>query len=337
MREPARRRQEVVWPQLSVIHLIIVLNLLCFFFGGSLIEAIAGGSLAPHSGHGGMVSPLEDYAGFSLSALSAGRFWVLISHMFVHVGPLHLLGNLMIIYLAGTRLTQLLGSKPFLVIYFVGGLVGAIVQIMIERWVGAPAGVPVVGASACACAVGFALAAVLPRENATSMIYFILPVNLQLWTLALAALAVEALLGLCAIAVPSVWWGGQAYFAHIGGALFGWYVIRLMGYGGQPMTYANLWHSQPGQNRPAVRRRQQRSVARMRRLRDLTPEMDHEAIERDLRSKSKSRSLISAVDEVDSVLDKINREGMKSLTEAERRILETASRDLSRKSSGARK
>ena len=112
---------------------------------------------------------------------------------------------------------------------------------------------------------------------------------------------------------------------NIGGALFGWYVVRMMGYGGQPMTYSRLWHQQQ-KGRAGLPRAPRPAVARMRRLREVAPEMDHEAIRSKVRGPKKTD--LPLVDEVDAVLEKIHRQGMDSITESERRLLEAASRDL---------
>jgi len=318
MRAPGNQKVSF-WEQVNVLHVIVALNVLLFFFGESLVD-LFGEPAVSASGHERIIQ----WGGVSLAALTEGRFWTSVSHMFLHASPLHLIGNLLLIWFAGTRVMMLLGAKALVQVYFLGGLVGVALQMAIDAGVTGNTTTPIIGASACACATGFALAAMLPQERATLMLYFIIPVNLRLWTLAVGILLLEFVLGVSALLFD--WaqgmWGGNAYFAHIGGALFGWYFVRLLGYGGQPMTYAQLWHQQTPQRRPAAH-----PVARMRRLRNATPEMDHEAIRR--KRQAPGQSDLPAIEDVDAVLDKINREGISSLTEAERRILETASRDLS--------
>ena len=315
----ATGRRERSWlSHVNVLHVIIALNVLAFFFGDNIVSLFT----EPQD-RTTEINQVVKFGGLSLEALAAGRFWTAFTHMFVHEGPLHLIGNLLLIYFAGSRVLLLLGPKSFLQIYFLGGLVGVALQITIDAYAAGITTIPIVGASACACATGFALAAMLPQERATLMLYFIIPLNLRLWTLAVGLLVLELFLGVTSLTFrwASEAWGGNAYFAHIGGALFGWYFVRLLGYGGQPMTYSQLWHQQPPQRRPT-----HRAVARMRRLQSATPEIDHDAIRR--KQQAPGQSDLPAIEDVDAVLDKINREGMNSLTEAERRVLETASRDL---------
>jgi membrane associated rhomboid family serine protease len=319
---PTPSRGKAHWPRLGVLHVILLLNVLAYLFGPSLLSVLSGPAVPAAS-----TLDVGLSGGISLKALAEGRVWTLITHMFLHSGPMHLLGNLLITYLAGVRLVELLGNRMFLLIYFLGGLVGAVFQIAVDAYISGLKDVPIFGSSACACAVAFALAAILPQENVATMFYFIAPVHLRLWTLATGILLVELSLGLTALVSKTAaeFWGGNAYFAHIGGALLGWYVVRLMGYGGQPMTYARLWHQQDGSTTSA-RRPAQPAVARMRRLRSATPEMDHDAIRR--QQEAPGQSTLPMIDEVNLILDKITREGMSSLSEAERRVLEGASRDL---------
>ncbi|MBL9115725.1 MAG: rhomboid family intramembrane serine protease [Verrucomicrobiaceae bacterium] len=317
---PSNRRSD--WPRLTVLHAILALNILAYFLGPSVWTLLSGEPAASAS-----TLTVGKSGGISLKALAEGKVWTLLTHMFLHSGPMHLLGNLVITYLAGVRLVELLGNRLFLIVYFVGGLVGALFQVFVDAYASGIRDVPIFGSSACACAVGFALAAVLPQENVTTMFYFIFPVHLRLWTLAVGILVLEIALGLSVLMSESAasLWGGNAYFAHIGGALLGWYVVRLLGYGGQPMTYARLWHQQEGFE-AAPKKPAPRAMARMRRLEIATPEMDHDAIRR--KREAPGQSDLPIIDEVNDILDKINREGLNSLSEKERRVLESASRDL---------
>jgi hypothetical protein len=118
-------------------------------------------------------------------------------------------------------------------------------------------------------------------------------------------------------------WGQNAYFAHLGGAFLGWYYVRLMGYGGYPMTYERLWRE-----RQPTRRTQRHAVARVRRERAV-PEMDAAAARK--RQQQPGRSDLAIMDDVDSILDKISVHGISSLSEEERRLLDEASREISRR------
>jgi len=67
---------------------------------------------------------------FSYLALSPynifSRPWTLITHMFLHSGPIHLLFNMMVLFFFGPELERRIGGKKFLTVYFISGLVAAL-------------------------------------------------------------------------------------------------------------------------------------------------------------------------------------------------------------------
>lgn len=265
------------------------------------------------------------HGGVSVQALAEGRVWTAFTYMFVHDSVMHLLGNMLLIGFAGHRVLTLLGARAFMVIYFVAGLVGAGVQMAVHAFAKGELGVPIVGASACACGVLMALASMLPGERITTLLYFIIPVSSRLWTLAMVLMGVEVLLGTSALIwdAANEMWGQNAYFAHLGGAFLGWYYVRLMGYGGYPMTYERLWRE-----RQPARRTQRHAVARVRRER-ATPEIDREAARK--RQQQPGRSDLAIMDDVDAILDKISNHGISSLSDDEKKVLDEASREISRR------
>ena len=269
--------------------------------------------------------------GVSIQALMEGRVWSIITYMFVHDEPLHLIGNMLLIGFFGFRLQALVGARSFILIYVVSGVLGACLEMVVGHYARGDGGPDIIGASACFCGVMMAYASILPDENIMERIYFILPINARLWTLATGLMAFEAMLGVSTLLWPfaAEHWGQNAYFAHLGGALAGWNYVRLMGYGGNPMTYERLWRE-----RQPARQKRRREVARIRRERAM-PEFDEDALRRS--RQAPQRSAHSMMDEVDRILDKINTHGMETLNEDERRILDAASRDLSRRKSTSEK
>jgi membrane associated rhomboid family serine protease len=67
---------------------------------------------------------------FSYLALSPydifSRPWTLITHMFLHSGPIHLLFNMMFLFFFGPELERRIGGKRFLIVYFISGIIAAI-------------------------------------------------------------------------------------------------------------------------------------------------------------------------------------------------------------------
>lgn len=129
--------------------------------------------------------------------------WTFITNMFVHAGLWHILGNMIMLYFFGSFLLGLLGEVRFLIIYFVGGLLGNLFF-----WLLGSSYVTVVGASGALFAVMGAMAVMRPKLKV--LIWFLVPVDL--WIVALFA----ALLIASQMTSSTVAWEG-----HIGGLVFG--------------------------------------------------------------------------------------------------------------------
>lgn len=312
MRQPPSRKPSM-FSEWTPLHWIIAVNILVF--------------CVQHLGFGLFVEDEtgRELGGVSITTLAQGKFWTAFTYMFVHGTVMHLLGNLLLIGFIGHRLQGLLGPRSFMLIYFISGLVGAGVQMVVDHYARPGINIEIIGASACACGLLLAYASIIPDERITTLIYFIIPVTARLWTLAIGLMSLELVLGTTALftAFGAEHWGTNAYFAHLGGAFAGWNFVRLMGYGGNPMTYERLWRE-----RRTVSRPQRREVARVRRERAM-PEIDTEAARR--RQQQPGRNTMPIMDDVDTILDKISIHGIASLSDDERKTLDSASRDLARK------
>jgi len=135
--------------------------------------------------------------------------WTLFTSMFVHdvynYNITHILFNMLALYFFGEFLSNIIGEKKFLYLYFIGGVTGGLFYILFAyTLVPSMLRAAVVGASGAVYAVGGALAVM--RPNARVMI-FPFPVPIPLW--------LAILIGLLVIAP------GVAWQAHLGGVLTG--------------------------------------------------------------------------------------------------------------------
>lgn len=255
---------------------------------------------------------LMPMGGVSLDELTRGQVWTLATYMFVHGSPGHILVNLLFLWFAGRRVQELYGSGNFLLIHFMSGLAGAVLQMAVGSLVLNDTASPLIGASACCMGHLLACALAAPREELTLLLFFIVPLRVSLRGLARFLLLSNVALGLleCFGVLPAWLAGGSAvaYWAHVGGALAGWYGARSTGQEG--ILFAST--APRARRRELVTRRPQR----------LPPRVSVEASpvppEADL-----------AGDDVDAILDKISAHGLESLTEQERRTLERASQRMS--------
>jgi len=252
----------------------------------------------------------HQWGALSIEALTQGRVLTVVTHMFVHQGPFHLLGNCMMIFFMGKALQSLIGARYFLYIYFLSGLVGAALEMSVG-WLTNEMH-PMVGASACAFGVFLALAVMLPQEMITALLAFIVPVQMRLWNMAMLFVGLSLVLGL--LQVFNVLDLGVAHFAHLGGAFAGWWFVRMLGYGGTPVTYERLWNERH-------EREQQRELAGV-------PKPKRRAAGVSIRRLEVPTESLSAKEfiarEIDPILDKIATHGIHSLTEPERDLLERA-------------
>lgn len=87
---------------------------------------------------------VQDYLAFSLNNLEAGRVWTLVTGIFVHANLVHLLGNMIFLYVFGNTLESIsIDSKRMLFAFFLGGLLSFLLSIPFF-----PADTTFVGASA---------------------------------------------------------------------------------------------------------------------------------------------------------------------------------------------
>ena len=316
MREAPHRSFTQTLRGLTALQCFIALNIAVFvmqfvFEAGSIRHPLTGDIL-----------PL---GGVSVHELSQGKLWTLLTYMFVHGSLGHLLLNVLMLYFAGKGVQQRFGSRHFVLIYLLSGIAGAAAEMAVNGYRGDTI-TPLVGASAAAFGLLTALAVVLPDEEITAFIYFIIPVRMRLWTLAKGLFLIQFAFGLAGVLFDVLPEGMQiAYFAHLGGAALGWFYARSLGYGGRPMTYASQWQPETAQSnrQPAMAR------ARVRPVVDLEQEPVKTVSGRPV---DPVESLIEA--EIDPLLDKINLHGMGSLTDEEKHRLERASRELERHRQG---
>ena len=134
----------------------------------------------------------------------------LFTSMFVHAGWLHLLGNLLYLWIFGDDVEDMLGHGRFALFYFISGLVASATQIAAQS----QSRVPVVGASGAIAGILGAYLVLFP----TSRVHTFLFVRI----VALPALIVLGFwLLIQLISAGPGGGGGVAWFAHLGGFLAG--------------------------------------------------------------------------------------------------------------------
>ena len=145
-------------------------------------------------------------------------FVPLLTHMFLHGGWLHVLGNMLYLWIFGDNVEDRVGSGPYLVFYLLSGIVAAIGQGFVQPE-------PVVGASGAIAGVLGAYLVSFPAARVSTLVFlgiFITIVQLPAFVLIGFFIVVQAIDGLAELrfaghrATENI-----AYFAHIFGFVAG--------------------------------------------------------------------------------------------------------------------
>jgi membrane associated rhomboid family serine protease len=158
---------------------------------------------------------------------SWGLSW--FTAMFVHGSWSHILGNMLFLAIFGKNVEDSLGHLRYLGLYVAGGFVAEMTQALITLIGGsaADATVPMLGASGAIAAVLGAYIVLYPDSRVMTLIV-IIPVRIYAWVfLGIWFLyqLVEANFGLFAARANG---GGTAFFAHVGGFVFGFVAARVL-------------------------------------------------------------------------------------------------------------
>jgi membrane associated rhomboid family serine protease len=153
---------------------------------------------------------------FALWPLASGNFmpWQMVSYAFLHGGIGHLFFNMLGLWMFGSELERLWGQRRYWQFLLAGVLTAAIAQLVITALTGSR--VPTVGASGGLYALLLAFGMLFP--NRVIMPLFP-PIPMKARTFVIVFGALELLLGLMDV-------GGVAHFAHLGGMVGGFLMIR---------------------------------------------------------------------------------------------------------------
>ena len=160
---------------------------------------------------------------------ATGASWEVtwLTSMFMHGSWLHIIGNMLFLWIFGNNVEDAMGPVRFLAFYLLAGIAATATQTVVTLWAGtnADAAVPNIGASGAVSGVLGAYLVLLPTASVlTLLLYFVVEVpaflflgfwfGFQLWEGGFSLVQPQA-------------GGGVAFFAHIGGFVFGVLTVRL--------------------------------------------------------------------------------------------------------------
>ncbi len=138
--------------------------------------------------------------------------WQLVTYMFLHGGFLHIGFNLLALWMFGTELEALWGTRKFLRFYFVTGIGAAIATTLVTP----NSYVITIGASGAIYGLLAAYGLLFPDR--VILLYFVLPIRAKYLVLILGLITFWS-----SVAATG---GGIAHVAHLGGLVFGWLYLR---------------------------------------------------------------------------------------------------------------
>lgn len=151
----------------------------------------------------------------------AGNRWItLITAQFIHGGWLHLLGNLLFLWVFGDNIEVVLGHLGYLIFYLAGGAIASLAQVLVQP----SSTIPSVGASGAIAAILGAYILMFPQSRVRVLLFlgfFITTTRvaalifLGLWAI------IQLFSGVASLGAPTAQTAGVAYWAHIGGFVTG--------------------------------------------------------------------------------------------------------------------
>lgn len=203
-----------------VNYILIALNVIVFIF-----EWLAG------SNQDAFVFQFALIPANVTAGLDAGDIRDVFTSMFMHAGFLHLAGNMLYLWIFGDNVEDAMGSLRYLIFYLLGGVVASFTHVVTNP----TSQLPTVGASGAIAAVLGAYLILYPRSRVLTFIpigYFMrltaVPafIVLGLWFI------LQLFSGVTSLGLSDV--GGTAFWAHIGGFVFGLVMAKLFTLGRSP-------------------------------------------------------------------------------------------------------
>jgi membrane associated rhomboid family serine protease len=190
-----------------VNYALILINVLVFLWQVSL------GTSSDAAFYRLALIPLDVTSGFDVGDVRS-----ILTSMFMHAGLMHLLGNMLYLWIFGDNVEDVLGHFRYLLFYLAGGFVASFTHVLLNP----TSTIPTVGASGAIAATLGAYLLLFPHRR----IVTIIPLGFFLQIARIPALIVlgfwfilQLFQGTVALGMAQL--GGVAFWAHIGGFVFG--------------------------------------------------------------------------------------------------------------------
>jgi membrane associated rhomboid family serine protease len=222
-----------------VVYLLVIRHGGSFFSGPSEQELVKYGAIPYAITHPGKHCGLATVANLTTTVACQGQQGVsgtptgflaswetVFSSMFMHASFLHIGGNMLFLWIFGNNVEDSMGRIKYILFYLLGGIAALALQVVVDP----NSSGPTIGASGAIAAVLGGYIVLYPKARVLTFVFIIflftvieLPaiVMLGIW------FAEQAVFGAAGLTNPAGG-GGVAYFAHVGGFVFGALVIKLL-------------------------------------------------------------------------------------------------------------
>lgn len=285
----------------NMVARLILINIAIFIginFVSIFMNVSGGASLSPS---------MHDFLQFFGMNTAFSEFifrpWGLFLYMFMHKGFMHILGNMIFIYVFGRIVGDLMGDRKVLPIYIMGGICGAVFHLIFGNILPAYSGDYMIGASASAMALLVAAGVKAPDYN----------INLIFFSTKLKFIVV-ALVFLDFVGASASWTSNIGHVAHLGGAFYGWFFATQLNNGKDwSIPFNRYWDRLVGLfDRDSQPRRPQPKMAYS----------NKDKIKQKKQQPGRRSDFQTPEDRLNFILDKIKSKGRKSLTKEEQSFLD---------------
>ena len=287
----------------KVLRVLLIINAVVFalaFIGGNILGLHLN---LPGLGYGSISEYIAYFGAFW--PFAPEQAWRFVTYMFVHVDFWHFLFNMLMLWMFGSEVADMMGTKHFTGMYFFCGIFAAIFS-MVMFWIGMTNS-PIIGASGALMGIFVAYYKFFPNRMLLMFFFFPMRIKYAMWFM----VAVDVFMAHSG--------DGVAHLAHLGGVVGGFLYMHFYerGFGNLGKAFAKFrgpkFKVHPGGRSESESRTESKS--------------DSDAIEGEVFYVDENKRM-------DEILKKVNREGINSLNESERQFLLQASEKLRRRRGG---
>jgi membrane associated rhomboid family serine protease len=168
---------------------------------------------------------ITDYGVIPQEISSGEAYLSLVTSMFLHGGWLHIIGNMLFLWVFGDNIEDIMGHVRYLLFYLLAGLAAGLAQVFTNP----ESTIPLIGASGAVSGLLAAYLVCFPHGRILTLVtlgFFITTFMLPAWMMIGYWIVLQVIQGTMSLGIDADT-GGVAWFAHIGGFVAGLVLVFL--------------------------------------------------------------------------------------------------------------